>query len=201
MTRWKDQFSIFYGIGHENLANTDHKNHHSWFKMLPNTNRHSKNKPNIYNFLPKLRNYAKSGRTVTEASRRSEEHLRNFLLYKNRLCDNKCWWSLPPSVTRWPYYFFNIWPLTAKKFAQLHEKFIKLGATFCPNRPFKFAKVAKLRQIWSHCLRPMKYLLVSKIWVNFATKCDCKNNQINILVHFISAHLSGCAKFWTYGKV
>ena len=110
--------------------------------------------------------------------------------------------SVPtPSVTRWSYYFFNIWPLTAKKFAQLHEKFIKLGATFCPNRPFKFAKVAKLRQIWSHCLRPMKYLLVSKIWVNFATKCDCKNNQINILVHFISAHLSGCAKFWTYGKV
>ena len=50
------------------------------------------------------------------------------------------------SVTRWPHYFFNIWPLKAKNFAHSYQKFNKLGTKQCQviNRPFNFAKVFQI---------------------------------------------------------
>ena len=64
------------------------------------------------------------------------------------------------SVTRWLHYFSKFGHLHQRKFAQWHTKFAKVGPKICQivNKPSKiaqdfkvFAKVAKFRQIWSHC--------------------------------------------------
>ena len=64
------------------------------------------------------------------------------------------------SVTRWPYYLFNIWPLMTMKFAQKHKiepKYLGLfGQILCKLAKkawdvWNFAKVVKFDSIWSRC--------------------------------------------------
>ena len=65
------------------------------------------------------------------------------------------------SVTRWLNYLFNIWPFRTMKNWPIVKIFVKVGSQFghilnILSRNgrilfFNFPKVAKFRQIWSHC--------------------------------------------------
>ena len=66
-------------------------------------------------------------------------------------------------MTRWLYYLFDIWPLTAINFAQKYYKLTKVGWLFCHllntltkiAKDFKIiVKVAKFRSIWPHWPKP-----------------------------------------------
>ena len=74
------------------------------------------------------------------------------------------------NVTRWLYYFSVFGHFHQWKSAQWHTKFVKIGLKVCQikNKLSKiakdlidFAKVAKLRQIWSHCCWPHRIQLSS----------------------------------------
>ena len=58
-------------------------------------------------------------------------------------------------MTRLLYYFFEIWPLTAKKICPRYNNFVTAGSKFCKflNKPSEIAKdnFKKFYQNWSHC--------------------------------------------------
>ena len=64
MTRWLDYFSIFGYLHHKQVAQNI-KNCQSRFKFWWNTKWTLNFLPKIYKFLPNWRNFAKSGRTVS----------------------------------------------------------------------------------------------------------------------------------------
>ena len=75
--------------------------------------------------------------------------------------------STVASVTRWLYYFFNIWPFTRLKFClitlEICQSWLKiyqntkLTLKMFPNNWIFFAQMATFRIIWSHWLWPISY--------------------------------------------
>ena len=60
------------------------------------------------------------------------------------------------SVSRWVYYFFNIWPFTTRKFYQKHKIFVKVGSQFC-------------QILNSYSRNGQKLFKILPEWLNYAT--------------------------------
>ena len=82
----------------------------------------------------------------------------------------------PSSVTRWLEFVFKVWIFKTLKNCCFGKMFVKVGWKFCPklNKPSKdwpksfqnLGKVAKFRQIWSHCDQPTDRSLMREIWIS-----------------------------------
>ena len=117
------------------------------------------------------------------------KHFRHKLWKGAQMAKNRPIWShwmsttMPGRVTKWLYYFFNIWTLTRIKFAQLDKNYPKLVQCFpkyqisSPQMTkdfWNFTTGVKFRQMWSHwlarayrCLPPTTSCPVDDVSMNF----------------------------------
>ena len=95
----------------------------------------------------------------------------------------------PSSVTRWLEFVFKVWIFKTLKNCCFGKMFVKVGWKFCPklNKPSKdwpksfqnLGKVAKFRQIWSHCDQPTDRSIIDAQNLDFKEFQDSEYPRIS----------------------